>query len=287
MKPHILILVFLLGFGSAGISAAEFPYAPEMTLVQSEESKASEVQQTTVPEATQSQPGTMKEEGAKEENVQEAPAEEEQPSEGEGTSGQIADPLYPWNNAMYHFNDKLYFWVMKPAAKGYSTVFPQDIRVAVSNFFHNLRMPMRFVSNLLQLKLKDAGSELLRFIYNSTAGVGGLADVARTDLRISPHEQDLGLTLGHYGIGNGFYIVWPFLGPSTLRDTVGMAGDGYLDPINHLTPWYNSLAPAAYDRVNQTSLHIGDYEDLKESAIDPYVAIRNAYIQHRESKIKE
>jgi phospholipid-binding lipoprotein MlaA len=286
MKAHVLILVVFLVLGSAGIYAAESPPSPEMTIAP-EESKPSEVQQTTVPAAAQPQPDTMEEEGRKEINSQEASTGEEQSPEGEGTSGHIADPLYPWNNAMYHFNDKLYFWVMKPAAKGYSSVFPQDIRIAVSNFFHNLRMPIRFVSNLLQLKIKDAGTELLRFVYNSTAGVGGLADVAKTDLKVSSSEQDLGLALGHYGIGNGFYIIWPFLGPSTLRDSIGMAGDGYLDPINHFTPWYNSTAPAAYDKVNGTSLHIGDYEDLKESAIDPYVAIRNAYVQHRQSKIKE
>jgi len=287
MKTYIPILVVLLVFGSSGLSASEFPYAPEMTLVQNEESKPSEVQQTTVPESTQPQPETVKQEGGKEENTEKASTEEGQPPESEGTSGQIADPLYPWNNAMYHFNDKLYFWVMKPVAKRYSTVFPQDVRVAVGNFFYNLAAPIRFVNNLLQLKLKNAGSELLRFVYNSTAGVGGLADVARSDLRLARHDQDLGLTLGHYGIGTGFYIVWPFLGPSSLRDTVGFAGDSFLDPVFYVTPWYDAAAIAAYDRVNGTSLHIGDYEDLKESAIDPYVAIRNAYIQHRQSQIKE
>jgi len=287
MKRYILILVVFLLLGSAGIYAADAPSPQEMTIAPTEEPKPSDIGQTAVPAPAESHSDTTKEEGRKEENVHEASTGEEQPPEGEETSGYIADPLYPWNNAMYHFNDKLYFWVMKPVAKRYSSVFPQDIRVAVSNFFHNLRMPIRFVSNLLQLKMKDAGTELLRFVYNSTAGVGGLADVAKTDLKVFPREQDLGLALGHYGIGNGFYIIWPFLGPSTLRDTVGMAGDGYLDPVNHLTPWYNSFAPAAYDKVNETSLHIGDYEDLKESAIDPYVAIRNAYVQHRQSKIKE
>lgn len=286
MKPHIFILVVFLFLGSAGIYAAESPSAPEMTIAP-EESKSSEFQQTTVPATAQPQPDATKEGGPEEESSQKASTEEEQVSEGVETSGHIADPLYPWNNAMYHFNDKLYFWVMKPVAKRYSSVFPQDIRVAVSNFFYNLTTPIRFVNNLLQLKLKSAGGELLRFVYNSTAGVGGLADVARTDLKVSRHDQDLGLTLGHYGAGNGFYIVWPFLGPSSLRDTVGLVGDGFLDPVYYLTPWYNSMGTAAYDKVNDTSLHIGDYEDLKESAIDPYVAIRNAYVQHRQSKIKE
>ena len=287
MKTCIFTLFLLLCLATAGISAAEFPFPSDMTLALSEETTPSEVGKTEAPAPDQTQPESMKEESGGAEAGQEAPPPEEPVTVGEETPGHIADPLYPWNNAMYQFNDKLYFWVMKPAAKGYSKAFPQDIRVAASNFFHNLKMPMRFVSNLLQLKMKDAGAELLRFVYNSTAGVGGLADVAKTDLKVSSTEQDLGLALGHYGIGNGFYIVWPFLGPSTLRDSVGMAGDVYLDPVTHLTPWYNSLIPTAYDKVNETSLHIGDYEDLKESAIDPYVAIRNAYIQYRQGKIKE
>ncbi len=98
---------------------------------------------------------------------------------------QIADPLYPWNNVMYQFNDKLYFWVMKPVAKGYSHVFPEDIRIAVGNFFYNLITPVRFVSDVLQLKMKNAGNELVRLVYNSTAGVFGLVDAAKTTPRVA------------------------------------------------------------------------------------------------------
>jgi phospholipid-binding lipoprotein MlaA len=209
------------------------------------------------------------------------------PEEGEEAVAQIADPLYPWNNAMYHFNDRLYYWILKPVAKGYSSVFPEDIRMAVSNFFSNLTTPVRFAGNLLQLKIKKAGNEFVRFVYNSTAGVFGLVDAAKTDFNISRHDEDLGQTLGTYGIAHGFYIVWPFIGPSSLRDTVGIVGDGFLSPVYYLSPWEASLEIAVYDRVNDTSLHIGTYEDLKESAIDPYVAIRDAYIQHRKKEVEE
>jgi phospholipid-binding lipoprotein MlaA len=199
----------------------------------------------------------------------------------------IADPIKPWNTAMYHVNDKFYFWLLKPVSQGYSAVVPEDIRLSVSNFFENLTTPIRFVSSLLQLNMKKAGNELVRFVYNTTAGVGGLADVAKTDLGIKRQDEDLGQAIGHYGIGHGFYIVWPVFGPSSLRDTVGMVGDWFLDPVYYVNPFEASLGIAAYDKVNETSFHIGDYEDLKKSAIDPYVSIRDAYIQHRKKQVEE
>jgi phospholipid-binding lipoprotein MlaA len=211
---------------------------------------------------------------------------EEEPIE-ENEVVKIADPIKPWNTAMYHVNDKFYFWLLKPVSKGYSKAVPEDIRLSVSNFFENLTTPIRFVSSLLQLNMKKAGNELVRFVYNTTAGVGGLADVAKTDLDIKRHEEDLGQAIGHYGVGHGFYIVWPILGPSSLRDTVGMVGDWFLDPVNYVNPFAASLGISAYDEVNETSFHIGDYEDLKKAAIDPYVSIRDAYTQHRKKKVEE
>ncbi|MDQ7787930.1 MAG: VacJ family lipoprotein [Thermodesulfovibrionales bacterium] len=208
-------------------------------------------------------------------------------SEEEGNAITIADPLYPLNKAMYHFNDKLYFWILKPVAKGYSSVMPEDIRIVTRNFFSNLMTPVRFVSSLLQLRIKDAGNELVRFVYNSTAGVLGLADAAKADFNIVRRDEDVGQALGSYGIGHGFYIVWPFIGPSSLRDTVGLAGDYFLDPVSYVNPTEASFGIMAYDEVNETSLRIGDYEDLKKAAIDPYVSIRNAYIQHRQKKVDE
>jgi phospholipid-binding lipoprotein MlaA len=221
-----------------------------------------------------------------------APAEavdtaiEEEPIE-ETEVVRIADPIKPWNTAMYHVNDKFYFWLLKPVSQGYSAVVPEDIRLSVSNFFKNLTTPIRFVSSLLQLNMKKAGNELVRFVYNTTAGVGGLADVAKTDLDIKRQDEDLGQAIGHYGVGQGFYIVWPILGPSSLRDTVGMVGDWFLDPVYYVNPLEASLGIAAYDEVNETSFYIGDYEDLKKSAIDPYVSIRDAYTQHRKKQVEE
>jgi phospholipid-binding lipoprotein MlaA len=199
---------------------------------------------------------------------------------------EIADPLEPWNRAMFTVNDRLYFWVLKPVAKGYSAVIPEWGRVRVKNAFHNIAAPVRFVNNLLQLKVDRAGTEAVRFAVNTTAGLGGLFDVAR-NLDLEAYDEDLGQTLGTYGVGNGFYLVWPVLGSSSLRDSVGKVGDTFLDPVWYIPDGELQLALRSLDYTNRTSLRIGDYEDMKESAIDPYISFRSAYIQHRNKKVKE
>jgi len=189
---------------------------------------------------------------------------------------------------MFDFNDKLYFWVLKPVARGYKKVLPEAPRVGVNNFFSNLRFPIRFVSSLLQADFSGAATELGRFAVNTIWGVGGLLDPASSkQLNIPKNEADLGQTLGVYGLGQGFYIVWPILGPSSARDSIGIVGDFFLYPVSYINPWYDWLAVRAYEEVNDTSLRIGDYEFIKEAAIDPYVALRDAYGQYRQKKVEK
>jgi phospholipid-binding lipoprotein MlaA len=199
----------------------------------------------------------------------------------------ISDPLEPWNRLVFTFNDRLYFWVMKPAAKGYNAVVPEVARTSVSNFFKNLTTPVRFVNALLQGKIQSAGIELARFGINTTYGLAGLLDTAKKHFNLESQKKDLGLTLGFYGIGEGIYIIWPFLGPSSLRDTIGTVGDEFLTPVNYINPVEDALAVNSYEYFNGVSLHIGEYEDLKESAIDPYIAVKDSYIQHRRYLIKK
>ena len=209
--------------------------------------------------------------------------------EGDTQAGtRIADPLAPWNKVMFQFNDKLYFWILKPVAKGYRAVVPQVVRNSVKNFFVNLAFPARFVNSLLQAKDQNATDELGRFLFNSTVGVLGFWDAAgKFYPDLNPVSEDLGQTLGRYRMGNGFYIVWPVLGPSTLRDSVGLFGDRFLNPVTYVEPTEASLGINAYDKVNGLSFHIGDYEALKDAALDPYEAFRNAYIQYRSKKVAE
>jgi phospholipid-binding lipoprotein MlaA len=205
---------------------------------------------------------------------------------GAETKGGIADPLEPFNRAMYHFNDKLYFWLLKPVAQGYGKVVPETARVGVSNFFTNLAFPIRFVNCLLQANLGGAAEELGRFAINTIWGVGGFLDPASSqDINLSNQDEDFGQTLGAYGIGQGFYINWPIFGPSSPRDTVGLVGDAFLTPSTYFGPWYVGAGTRGYNMVNDISLKIGDYESLKGAAIDPYVAIRDAYVQSRLKKV--
>jgi phospholipid-binding lipoprotein MlaA len=199
----------------------------------------------------------------------------------------IADPIESWNRLMYHVNDGLYFWVLKPSAQAYKAVVPEPGRVGVRNFFHNLTTPIRFVSCLLQGKGHSAGTEFDRFAINTTAGVLGFGDPALDRWKIEPAAEDLGQTLAVYGWGNGFYIVWPFLGPSTARDSVGMAGDIFLNPVHYVRPTEVSIGITAVDATNKTSFHIGEYENFKAASLDPYIAMREAYIQYRHKQVQK
>ncbi len=199
----------------------------------------------------------------------------------------VSDPLYYFNYAMYSFNDVFYLYLFEPLAKGYKAATPTTFRKGVKNFFHNLLFPVRFVNNLLQGEITDAGSEVGIFLVNSTAGVLGFGQVAQNTLDMETADEDLGQTFGAWGIGNGFYLVLPILGPSSLRDGVGLIGDAFLKPVNYLEPWEASLGVNAYERLNKTTFYIGDYKALKDAAIDPYAALRDAYIQNRAEKVKE
>ena len=200
----------------------------------------------------------------------------------------IADPLEPVNRIFFHFNDKLYYWVLKPVARGYKAVLPEDIRIVVRNFFNNLLAPTSIVNNLLQGKVKKSFEETLRFVLNTTVGIVGLGDFAQDVLDLQPTYEDTGQTLGYYGLGGIIYINWPILGPSNVRDTIGMVGDYFLDPINYIDiKWEERLAIKAYDRVNRTSLTLGDYELFTETALDPYAAVKDAYQQNRTGRIND
>ena len=202
-------------------------------------------------------------------------------------ASQVADPIYYFNYAMYTVNDRLYFYVLKPLASGYKAVVPTPARRGVRNFFHNLLFPVRFVNNLLQGKLHQASDEIGIFLVNTTAGVLGFNQVAQKHLDMHTKTEDLGQTLGTYHITEGFYLVLPFFGPSTLRDTVGRAGDSFITPLNYAEPWELAWGLRMLNTINQTSFRIGDYEDLKAASLDPYTAMKNAYIQNRRSQVNK
>jgi len=208
--------------------------------------------------------------------------------EDEQSDYMVADPLEGFNRAMFYVNDKLYFWVIKPIAVGYGAVAPEPARVGLKNFIYNLKAPLRIINNILQGKGQGAEAEVARFLYNTSVGVLGFGNPARKHAGLDPPDEDLGQTLGRWGVGPGFFLMIPGIGPTTLRDTAGMAGDYYLNPINHYIDSFGvSLAIWAGTAINDVSLRIGDYETLKNAALDPYQAFRNGYMQLREARIKE
>ncbi len=195
----------------------------------------------------------------------------------------INDPIEPFNRAMFAFNDTAYTWVLNPVASGYSYVLPFEFRDCIWNFFNNLEEPVRFVNCLLQGRFTEAGLAISRFFINSTCGVFGFADPASREFEIEPVYATLGETLSVWGVGDGFYLVVPFYGSSTLRDITGTVVDALA-----LAPYYNwadNFETMIYiysgKEINKLSLHLGEYEELKKISFDPYVALRNGYFQYR------
>jgi len=194
----------------------------------------------------------------------------------------IPDPLEPMNRAFFEFNDKMYFYVLKPLGTGYKMVVPEVGRICIRNFFTNLIMPIRAISCLLQGKFEGFGIELVRCMVNTTAGFLGFQDVAREALRFQIQDEDLGQVFAFYGMGPGCYLNLPFLGPSSLRDTAGWVGGLYLNPLDYMVDdFWPNVGFRTFDTLNKVSMRIGEYESIKKAALDPYVAMRDAYGQYR------
>ena len=198
----------------------------------------------------------------------------------------VNDPLEPMNRVFFEFNDDLYEWIVKPTMKGYSWIFPLELREAFGNFFLNVAMPVRLVNSLLQGNMEKTGVVLERFLINSTVGVWGFADVANVEFDIKPRRADFGQTLGKWGLGEGIYFCWPVIGPSSVRDSVGFVADVYAHPLPYFTD--DSVFLISYymtNRLNTLSLNPDVYEDLKRYSVDPYVAARQAYYDYRKALV--
>ncbi len=202
----------------------------------------------------------------------------------------IADPLFYFNKGIWHFNDFLYLYLGEPAARGYNAVVPETARSGIRNFFSNLYTPVRLVSCLLQAKWEEAGTETGRFLINSTFGVLGFADLAKeeewTGWEIA--HEDMGQVFGAWGIGHGFYLVLPIVGPSSARDGVGRIGNSFLDPLTWLDiHFWEYAALWSFREFNAYSFHEGEYTKFREMSLDPYTAMRDAYIQFRARQVAE
>lgn len=202
----------------------------------------------------------------------------------------ISDPLEPWNRFWFSFNDVFYLYFARPVYTGYEFVTPSEFRTGLKNVLANLLFPVRFINSFLQGKPMAAGVEFGRFMLNSTLGFGGLIDVAKgvkAVVPVDPSGEDFGQTLGAWGVPQGFYVVWPIIGPSSARDSVGLAADSFLDPLYYLQPWEAAFIAAGSLRFNTMGDILTLYEDMNKSAVDPYVAMREAYAAYRQLRLKQ
>lgn len=191
------------------------------------------------------------------------------------------DPLEGLNRTIFTVNDKLDQYALKPVAKGYVWATPQPVRDSVTNFFSNIGDVYIAANNLLQLKITDGVEDIMRIVINTTFGVGGLFDVA-TLARLPKHDNDLGLTLGHYGVPAGPYLVLPLFGPSTVRDAVGSIGNYYVNPLSYIHPDGLSWALYGLNVVNTRANLLSASDVLEGAALDKYSFVRNAYLQRRQ-----
>ncbi|ALE56059.1 VacJ family lipoprotein [Paraburkholderia sp. SIMBA_055] len=191
------------------------------------------------------------------------------------------DPLEGLNRTIFTVNDKLDQYALKPVAKGYVFITPQPVRDSVTNFFSNIGDVYIAANNLLQLKITDGVQDIMRIVINTIFGVGGLFDVA-TLAKLPKHDNDLGLTLGHYGVPAGPYLVLPLFGPSTARDAVGSIGNYYINPLSYVDPAGLSWALYGLNIVNTRANLLNASDVLEGAALDKYSFVRNAYLQRRE-----
>ena len=196
----------------------------------------------------------------------------------------VNDPLEGYNRVMHSFNDTVDKAVIKPIAQGYDFIMPAPISTGVSNFFSNLNEITVIANDVLQFKFTQAFDDTSRFAINSTLGIVGFMDVA-SDFGYRKNNEDFGQTLGSWGIGPGPYLVLPFLGPRDIRDTVGLVGDYYTDPMTYVKP-SGTRDPARILWVVDGRANLLKAEKvLEEAAIDEYVYVRDAYLQRRQSLV--
>lgn len=206
----------------------------------------------------------------------------------------IYDPLESINRYTFEFNDFFYGVVLEPIADGYTAITPEPVQEGANNFFYNLKYPVRLVGNLLQGRFKGAWVETGRFVINSTLGVVGVMTPADNFESFAPiKSEDFGQAMGSWGIGEGPYLVLPFLGPSNLRDLGGLVGDRAVNPLDQpfsaITHWNWEwrLALDGTGLIVSSPNLLERYNQMKGSAIDPYSSLKNGFIQYRRAAVAE
>ncbi len=203
---------------------------------------------------------------------------------------QTNDPLEPTNRVFYKINDALDTYALKPAAQAYRYVFPEPVRNGIHNVLDNLGGPVRLTNDTLEGKPRRAGDTAMRFLINSTAGIGGVFDVAKS-AGFPNHDTDFALTLANWNVPEGPFLFLPILGPSSPRDASGFAADIAIDPFTWIargqqvftiTSWTKTVFGALDERASLLDV----IDNIKKTALDPYATFRSLYRQNRAGKLE-
>lgn len=206
----------------------------------------------------------------------------------------VSDPLETVNRGIFWFNNQLDMYLLEPIAKVYDAVVPDIVQLGVNNFFSNLHYPVNLLNDIAQLKFDNAGKDTVRFVVNTSIGLGGLVDVASDGLGLDGKYQDFGTTLGHWGLGSGIYIMLPIIGPSCSRDSVGRLFDAVTHPLFYLN--FVDMKNADRNAITFSARGLeliqtrADLLDVlktgKEASFDYYSFVRSSYLQRRAGLIR-
>ena len=194
-----------------------------------------------------------------------------------------SDPLEGWNRFWFRFNDCFIQYVLKPLHKGYCFIVPEPVRSAVSTFSYNALFPVRMINSMLQGEFAQAGVEFDRSFVNFmlTLGFGDPASEKKPLFPYHPETENFDWTLARWGVADGPYFIIPFLGPSTVRGAVGTAGDMAMKPQSYFLDWPVNVGSSLYLNFNGADELYKAYDAITESALEPYIALRNGYIDLR------
>jgi phospholipid-binding lipoprotein MlaA len=208
--------------------------------------------------------------------------------EEEGVYSNVQDPFEGYNRTMFQFNNALYNGLFEPIATGYAAVLPYDFRVAVSNLFDNLAMPMHFTSSFIQGDEEKTLRVLKRFAINTTLGMFGMGDVAAENFDLPKVYEDMEQALTKNSTNPGPYIEWPIIGPSTAAGTVGKVLDAFLNPAFWLVgDFWTGAAITGEKMTNELSFTPDIRRKVQEGAVDPYLAVQDTYLQYRQNQLKK
>ncbi len=224
------------------------------------------------------------------------PTKDDEVDEYATSTANVSDPLEKLNRGTFWVNDQLYTFILRPISKGYTLILPRPVRKGIDNVFENVKYPVRVVNCTLQGKFKRAGQETGKFVVNTVAGVGGIFRPAENIPALANlPDEDTAQTFGKWGIPPGPYLVLPLLGPSSLRDGVGLVGDYALNPVNWpYLWWYGSrskhdwvIVPPSANTLRSTPAQMDKYDTITKEAVDPYLSARSAYSQNRAEAVKK